>query len=429
MHTEDPEAVRKALGDTKPPLLTFGKVSLFPAKEGGDYDVVKIDIEGDGLHALNKQLADSLEHTSTHPVYKPHCTLAYVLPGKGQQHTGDCALTGKTFEPKELVFSAADDERHMIPLGNKSIPFSEDKEDNTAAVDADAQAAAEMLADILYGVYGHEALTLLGADSEAFAEWQPLAHPRGPGGRFIKKGSGEAADSAKKALSEAITGKAKATAHDAETLLGHLALLNVKQLQALHKEHGIKAPARLRQRLVDSILSRIQASGKKPDEAPKNKPTDPASHMAAHHAKMTEAVAKADRANLETVRAADRHSRASTNCGMLARKIVPRRRRRKRQRTKPGWRHEAWRLRHRRSGTPCAPRNAPKSRRCWLYRTPCPSARMSSHLPRRQECESRSMTPRRSCRALSARGRRSAASFRSASCTKLCAITTASTRT
>ena len=45
-------------------------------------DLYAVDVGGARLHELHERLAN-LPHTSTHPVYVPHLTLAYVKSGKG----------------------------------------------------------------------------------------------------------------------------------------------------------------------------------------------------------------------------------------------------------------------------------------------------------------------------------------------------------
>jgi 2'-5' RNA ligase len=84
LHTNDIADVRRVLAGEAPITLTFGKTSLFPAKEGADYDVVKVDVDSPDLHRLNAKIAGALEHTDTHPDYKPHATIAYVKAGLGR---------------------------------------------------------------------------------------------------------------------------------------------------------------------------------------------------------------------------------------------------------------------------------------------------------------------------------------------------------
>ena len=123
--------------------------------------------------------------------------------------------------------------------------------------DEDVDTSAELIADVLYGIYGHDALSLLQGKPASFAErsWSSEHHPRGKDGRFIAKGSSEAGHAAHKAVQAALRGDAQP--HTAESLLGHLSILNVSQLRELHRQHSIKAPGRLRAHLVDAINARL----------------------------------------------------------------------------------------------------------------------------------------------------------------------------
>jgi hypothetical protein len=130
----------------------------------------------------------------------------------------------------------------------------------------DVRQRAEMIAEILYGLYGERALEVLGQQGlgaamgvALAAKWDKLQHPRGPDGRFIKKGTGQAGEAAVKAVGEVISGKG--THHTPESVAGHLALLSVKQLRDLHREHGQKIPGKLREQLVQGVLARLQAGG------------------------------------------------------------------------------------------------------------------------------------------------------------------------
>jgi 2'-5' RNA ligase len=79
IHTDDPNVIVKSVPITGPIKIKVLDVSLF---ENDDFDVVKLDLESDELVKANRCLK-KLDHTSSYPDYKPHCTLAYVAPGKG----------------------------------------------------------------------------------------------------------------------------------------------------------------------------------------------------------------------------------------------------------------------------------------------------------------------------------------------------------
>ena len=116
LHTDDVAEVRRVLVGEAPITVTLGKTSIFPAKDGADYDVVKIDIDSPDLHRLNAKIAGALDNTDTHPTYKPHATIAYVKAGLGQKYVGRTDLEGKTVTLDAITFSGKDRSVVSIPL-------------------------------------------------------------------------------------------------------------------------------------------------------------------------------------------------------------------------------------------------------------------------------------------------------------------------
>lgn len=120
LHTDDVEEVRSVLAGAGPVGIRFGGVSLF---ENEEHDVVKLDVAGPTLHALNAKVSTELECTDTHPTYKPHCTIAYVKAGLGKGYRDKLvnSLAGKTATFTEVVFSDKERNHQMVSLvaGNK----------------------------------------------------------------------------------------------------------------------------------------------------------------------------------------------------------------------------------------------------------------------------------------------------------------------
>lgn len=135
LDTDDAARVAEVLADQPPIEVSLGKTSLF---ENDDADVVKVDVDSPALHALNKKIADAIEHTDTHPDYKPHVTLAYVKPGAGKKYAGDAALAGQTVTLDRLVFSDRDGKKTEFKLGGTPTPAAQATAPTSPAATPDA---------------------------------------------------------------------------------------------------------------------------------------------------------------------------------------------------------------------------------------------------------------------------------------------------
>jgi 2'-5' RNA ligase len=90
--------------DREPPTLSMSNISLFNNEK---YDVIKFDVDGDGLHDMNKILRYNFPYTNNYPDYHPHSTIAYVKPGLGSKYVKKLS---KPFvlQPNKLVYSKPD---------------------------------------------------------------------------------------------------------------------------------------------------------------------------------------------------------------------------------------------------------------------------------------------------------------------------------
>ena len=100
----DDDEVFSQIIDREPPQLNMSNITLF---NNPKYDVVKFDVEGDGLHDMNKILRDNFPYTNDYPEYHPHSTIAYVKPGMGEKYVQKLS---KPFvlRPNKLVYSKPD---------------------------------------------------------------------------------------------------------------------------------------------------------------------------------------------------------------------------------------------------------------------------------------------------------------------------------
>lgn len=74
------ETIGKVISYIKPFSAWLMKINQF---QNENFDVVKIDVKSDELMRWNK-IFSKLPNEDKHPIYHPHLTLAYVLPGTGK---------------------------------------------------------------------------------------------------------------------------------------------------------------------------------------------------------------------------------------------------------------------------------------------------------------------------------------------------------
>lgn len=89
--------------------LKLHTVSLF---KNDRFNVLKFDVEGNGLHECNRMLK-LLPHTTSYPDYHPHSTIAYLKPGICDKYIN--MLNGKSYTvtPSYIVYSKANGKKIM----------------------------------------------------------------------------------------------------------------------------------------------------------------------------------------------------------------------------------------------------------------------------------------------------------------------------
>ncbi len=114
LHTNDIRKVKNIIHGFGPFSIKLGKVSRF-VPDDKDYDVVKIEVESDDLSELHRML-EELPNTDKHPVYRPHCTIAYVRKGCCSDLSGNSDLAGYKASVSELTFSPTKGKKSKVPL-------------------------------------------------------------------------------------------------------------------------------------------------------------------------------------------------------------------------------------------------------------------------------------------------------------------------
>lgn len=114
LHTADVKKVQKIVDDFGSFSIELGAISRFVPKDK-EYDVVKIEVNGDELSELHRKIGE-LPNSDEHPIYRAHCTIAYVKKGCCTELSGNTDLKGKTAKVTKLTFSSHTGEKSEIQL-------------------------------------------------------------------------------------------------------------------------------------------------------------------------------------------------------------------------------------------------------------------------------------------------------------------------
>lgn len=112
LHTTEPDEIAELVQGFGPIKVRLGRTSLFSNE---DADVVKVEVESPDLARLHTLLT-TLEHTSTHPHYRPHITLAYVIANGGSKYQGWEQVEGQELTLDTLLFSTPSGDESEISL-------------------------------------------------------------------------------------------------------------------------------------------------------------------------------------------------------------------------------------------------------------------------------------------------------------------------
>ena len=113
LHTDDADEVKKVVTGYGSFDIELGEISKFSSD---DFDVIMIEVKSKELHELNKLIKNELECTDTHPVYKPHITIAYVQKGNCDELVGQIPFEGEKIKISEVCFSPVEGEKTKIKL-------------------------------------------------------------------------------------------------------------------------------------------------------------------------------------------------------------------------------------------------------------------------------------------------------------------------
>lgn len=114
IHDFSPKKLTNLVHGFGPISFGLGTVKKFDAP---DFDVIHIKIvDSKILEDVNKLISEGIEHTDTHPEYKPHITLAFVKKGSCDKLIHDPFFDSLSDEVDEICFNSKDGDESFISL-------------------------------------------------------------------------------------------------------------------------------------------------------------------------------------------------------------------------------------------------------------------------------------------------------------------------
>lgn len=147
LHDPEPSAATKIISQAEPITVKMGKTSIF---SNDKYDVLKVDVTGPKLHALNRELS-KLPNSNSYPTYKPHVTIAYLKKGEGERYAGDTRFEGQEMTFRSVTHSPPSKIRKVF--GRPELPLAGSGANASIgrAITAQASPTTEGVAAALFG--------------------------------------------------------------------------------------------------------------------------------------------------------------------------------------------------------------------------------------------------------------------------------------
>lgn len=189
-----------------------------------------------------------------------------MMGGEAGGDVGDDGLGDLFGEDAQMMSSIGKGEMSaadIVAAARKTVRLASEPVDAEPADDDDDDvlAQAELIAEILAGIFGDDAEDkfdeMFGADETKMSNWNPALHPRGPNGRFIERNSPEAVAAAKKQVSQALAGRR--TPDALRKVTENLSILTTKQLGEIKQKYNLRASG-ARQSFIDKIANQLMGS-------------------------------------------------------------------------------------------------------------------------------------------------------------------------
>lgn len=99
------EIINEILSKEKSFNVVVSRLNYF-SNDG--YDVLYAEVDSDGIKVLNSKLTSKLKYKNDYPVYKPHMTVAYLLPGTARKYLNHFTFTTLSSNVSDVVYHNSD---------------------------------------------------------------------------------------------------------------------------------------------------------------------------------------------------------------------------------------------------------------------------------------------------------------------------------
>ena len=133
--------------------IRLGEMSFFDTDP--EHDVLKVDIESDGLQALHYALRKAFGKrlVISYPEYHPHLTIAYLKKGKCREFLGNASFAGWTIKCKQFTYSTPSmAANYTLPLEGDGAPVVSDVKESVS----DLLEVATFHPDIMNDIHAFE---------------------------------------------------------------------------------------------------------------------------------------------------------------------------------------------------------------------------------------------------------------------------------
>ena len=112
--------IKKIFEDFGPITVWFGKTKAFLAADTGKSgDVLYVEVIGREVDILHLLVSAYLPNVSTNPFFKPHMTLAYLLPGEAIKLVGDTRFEGMKATVDKIEFADVNENFKAVKLSEE----------------------------------------------------------------------------------------------------------------------------------------------------------------------------------------------------------------------------------------------------------------------------------------------------------------------